>query len=144
MLITVLPAIPRYLTGVHGVHMPPNQEWYCKLTNMSLWIANLSSILFIINMTFERFYSIIRPNKAASFNTVKRAKITIACSVIFSFLFNIPHLFLTDWQGRACVPFGNAMKTTTGQFYYWLSLVINFVLPFVLLLIMNSVIIHTT
>ena len=33
-------------------------------------------------MTFERFYSIIRPHKAASFNTVKRTKITILIIVI--------------------------------------------------------------
>ena len=31
----------------------------------------------ILNMTFERFYGIIKPHKAVSFNTVKRAKITM-------------------------------------------------------------------
>ena len=34
------------------------------------------------------------------------------------------------------------MNYTLGQFYYWLSLMVNFFLPFVLLLIMNSFIIH--
>ena len=94
-------------------------------------------------MTFERFYSIIRPQKAASFNTVKRAKITILCIVILSIIYNIPHLFVTLPEGRACVPFGNAIQTDVGLFYYWFSLIINFALPFILLLIMNCVIIHT-
>ena len=34
------------------------------------------------------------------------------------------------------------MGTLLGETYYWLSLVIQFVIPFILLLIMNSVIIH--
>ena len=101
------------------------------------------STLFILSMTFGRFYSIIRPHKAASFNTVKRAKITIVCIVMFSIPFNVPHLFVTGNDGRQCVPFGRALDKVIGLFYYWLSFVIYFVVPFVLLLIMNSVIIHT-
>ena len=128
---------------VHDIDMPPNQFWFCTLVVNIFFTSAMCSTIFILSMTFDRFYSIIRPHKAASFNTVKRAKITIICIVIFGILFDIPHLFVTDWQGRACVPFGNAMETTIGLFYYWLSFVINFALPFVLLLIMNSFIIHT-
>ena len=94
-------------------------------------------------MTFDRFYSIIRPHKAASFNTVKRAKTTIGCVVVFSIIFNLPHLFTTTYEGRQSVPFGKGMEYVQGQLYYWLSLFVNFALPFVFLLIMNSVIIHT-
>ena len=94
-------------------------------------------------MTFERFYSIIQPHKAASFNTVKRAKIIIACSVIFSVIYNVPHVFTTTNEGKRCGPFGKAMTTAFGRFYFWFSLVINFILPFILLLIMNAFIIHT-
>ena len=103
----------------------------------------MCSTLFILNMTFDRFYSIIKPHKAASFNTVKRAKITIGCVVIFSIIFNLPHLFTTTYEGRQSVPFGQGMEYVQGQLYYWLSLFVNFALPFVFLLIMNSVIIHT-
>ena len=94
-------------------------------------------------MTFERFYSIIKPHKAASFNTVKRAKVTIMCIIFLSILFNIPHYSITLQVGKNCIPFGKSIQYISGQFYYWLSLIINFFLPFVLLLMMNSVIIHT-
>ena len=94
-------------------------------------------------MTFERFYSIIRPHKAASFNTVKRAKIFVTCIVCVSIVFNIPHLFTTKQVGKSCVPFGNAIVYITGQLYCWLSLTVNFFLPFLLLLIMNNIIIKT-
>ena len=106
-------------------------------------MSSLCSTLFILNMTFERFYSIIRPHKAASFIMVKRAKITLICIVWVSIAFNIPHLFTTKQVGKSCVPFGNAMVYVSGQMYYWLSLTVNFFLPFLLLLIMNSIIIKT-
>ena len=57
-------------------------------------------------------------------------------------MYNIPHLFITAQEGKQCIPFGNAIESIYGQIYYWLSLVINFAIPFVLLLIMNSFIIH--
>ena len=94
-------------------------------------------------MTFDRFYSIIRPHKAASFNTVKRAKITIFFIIIFSIVFHIPHLFITSNQGRTCVFYATGLDSAANQFYYWSSFIIHFALPFVLLLIMNSVIIYT-
>ena len=82
------------------------------------------------------------PHKAASFNTVNRAQITIACIILFSILFDVPHVFMTLKVGKNCIPYGYG-DSVVKQFYYWLSLVVNFFLPFALLLIMNSVIIHT-
>ena len=91
-------------------------------------------------MTFDRFYSIIRPHKAASFNTVKRARITIISIIIFTVAFNIPPLFVVTNEGRDCVPdLSNLAKT----FYFWVNYGIQFVIPFVLLLVMNSTVIHT-
>ena len=93
-------------------------------------------------MTFEPFYSIIRPHKAAAFNTVKRAKITILFCIIISVIYNSPHAFITSDEAGQCVPYGEAMNLAIGQIYNWLSYTTNFVLPFCLLLTMNSFIIH--
>ena len=57
-------------------------------------------------------------------------------------LYNIPHLFISSVQGRQCLPYGTAMGKSYGEFYYWFSFVISYALPFILLLTMNSVIIH--
>ena len=127
---------------VHNVDMLPNQYWHCIISNSLMLMSSMCSTLFILSMTFDRFYSIIRPHKAASFNTMKRAKISVLVIIIFSVLYNIPHLFVTLSTGKQCVPYGKAMETTIGQFYYWLSFVLNFAAPFVLLLIMNCFIIH--
>ena len=134
-------AFLRHLNSMYDVCMPPSQEDLCTLTTACLRVSSLCSTLLILNMTLERFYSIIRPHKAASFNTVKRAKITTVCIVIFCVLFNIPHLFITSTDGARCGPFGKAMKTTIGKFYYFISLLTNSGLPFIFLLIMNSFII---
>ena len=91
-------------------------------------------------MTFDRFHSIIRPHKAASFNTVKRAKITIISIIIGSILFNIPYLYAVTNVGRSCL----ADQIEIWQIvYHWLNHVVQFAIPFVSLLSMNSVIIHT-
>ena len=99
------------------------------------------STLFIIFMTFERFYSILRPHKAASFNTVKRATFTIMLCVLFGFLFNLPHLFLSIAEYRRCIPYSENFRHV--GIYYWLSVMLSYVLPFLSLLTMNIVIIHT-
>ena len=125
--------------------MKPNQFWYCKILAMVVISSIHCSIYLLITMTFERFYSIIRPHKAVSFNRLKRAKITIAFTYTFSFSYNIPYLFIADNDGRICIQnrFASVNINIYGELYYWLSEVISFVLPFVSLLTMNSVIIHT-
>ena len=85
----------------------------------------------------------MKPHRSASFNTVKRAKINIACILIFSISYNLPHFFTTTRVDQYCAPFGHSRQYVSGMVYYWISLVINILLPFVSLLIMNSVIIHT-
>ena len=139
-----------YFTGfieqmdlLYEINFPPNQFWFGTYITTLQWMSTLCSTLFIVSMTFDHFYSIIRPHKAASFNTVKRAKITIVCIVVFSLLYNIPHMFITAVEGRQAVPFGKGMGQLAGQLYFWLSFTVNFALPFVLLLVMNSFIIYT-
>ena len=126
----------------HDVFVPPGPNWYCRVANLFNFTSHLCNTLLILSMTFDRLYSIILPHKAASFNTIKRARITVILIIIMSILYNLPHLYLTssvDWE---CIPYGNAQEYPLGELYYWLSLVVQFALPFVCLLTMNSVIIH--
>ena len=85
----------------------------------------------------------MKPHKSASFNTIKKAKKVIVCVVLFCIAYNIPHLFITSVKGKGCIPFGYGKQVFYGLFYYWLSLIINYIMPFILLIIINSVIIHT-
>ena len=101
----------------------------------------LCSAYMIVSMTFERFYSIIRPHKAASFNKVKRARITIVCVFIFTFSYCIPFLFIAENNAGYCT-IRDAYGNILGELYFWLSETLGIVVPFVSLLTMNSVIIH--
>ena len=128
---------------VFDVDMPPSQLGHCSIIAFGLFFGSMSSTFFITNMTFERFYSILVPHKAASFNTIKRARITIACILVFSVVFNSPHFFISSNTGRVCNSFGRAIKSTYGQVYYWFFFSLNFTVPFASLLTMNAVIIYT-
>ena len=131
-----------YLSMEHHVKFPPNPFWYCSIIVTVLFMTMFVSSLLLVAMTFDRFYSIIRPHKAASFNTIRRTRVIIICTVLFSIVFNIPHLFVSDNEGLQCTPFGRANSQVYGEFCYWFSSIVGFALPFVLLLSMNSVIIH--
>ena len=138
-----LTGFSRFLDVNQLVHFSPRQHnLYCRYGVAVNWTSNMCSTLFILNMTFERFYSILKPHKAAAFNTVKRAKITILSCIIISVIYNSPHAFITSDESGQCVPYGKAMNLLIGQIYNWLSYITNFVLPFCLLLFMNSVIIQ--
>ena len=140
VLHCLLSALTSYLNSVHEVDFPPDQYWYCAVSTMFLWNSSLCSALFILSMTFDRFYSIFRPHKAASFNTVKRAKVTIVSIIVFSTLFNIPYLFAMTVNGRQCM---NDKRGSIRAFFHWMCYVAQFVIPFLCLLSMNSFIIHT-
>ena len=71
--------------------MPPDQHWFCIIQGTLAFVGITNVVLLLISMTFERFFSIMLPHKAASFNTVKRAKITIIGIVVGSIIFNVPH-----------------------------------------------------
>ena len=138
-------ALFRYINMAHDIDIVPSQLWFCRAISAIIFTSSLCSTLFILSMTFERFYSIIRPHKAASFNTVKRAQISIVCIIIFSTVFNFPQWIVTsDEKGsRNCIPYAIGVNTIQVQVYYWSQNIVNFLLPFVLLLTMNAVIINT-
>ena len=140
--IIFVSALTAYLQQNHDVYMPPNRHWFCSIGQTFLFFSTMCSVFFILSMTFERFYSIIQPHKSASFNTVKKAKITIAFIVVFSVLYNLPHLSISAFNGEGCIPYGRVVKHFNNLVYYWLTVTIVFVLPFFLLLTMNSIIIN--
>ena len=95
-------------------------------------------------MTFERFYSILRPHKAASYKraSYKRAKITILLIFLVNIVYSLPHLFTTSASGRTCVFFLKGLKYLSGRIFYFLDYVVSFGIPIISLLVMNCVIIY--
>ena len=50
---------------------------------------------------------------------------------------------MTTPEGNLCYPYTKGMDHLAAKMYYWADQVVGFVFPFIALLIMNSVIIHT-
>ena len=122
------------------------QQMVCICSVLSTaWslVGTTCSAHLIVFMTFELFYSIIQPHRAASFNTVKRAKIVIVCISLFDLSFNTPYFFITDNNGRYCVVDNAVAVSIPGRLFHWLHFTINFAFPFVSLISMNTVIIYT-
>ena len=94
-------------------------------------------------MTFERFYSIVRPLNAASFNTVKRARIIIISIFLIWFSYCVPFFVISDNDGKICIVNKFASDNVICEIHYWLTEFLSFIFPFLSLLTMNSVIIHT-
>ena len=136
-------AIPVFLKHTYDVYMPPNQLGYCIMSIFITTFAVLCSTYLLITMTIERLCSIIWPLKAASFNTVKRARIIIVCIFVTCFTYCIPFLFITGNRGKICIPNKFASVNVLGEFYYWLTQTFIFIIPSSSLLTMNSIIIHT-
>ena len=138
-----MPDTLTYFRTVHGIHVSDNLKWPCRLGITVYLSSSLSSTLLVLNMTFDRFYSIIKPHIASSFNTVKRAKASILGVVLFSVAFNVPHIFIESVYGSQCVTLYGVRGEVHGQFYYWSTVIIQYFLPFILIIVMNSIIIHS-
>ena len=128
---------------MHRIPIPPNQREHCLLIIYITVAAIHCSVGLIVTLTFERFYSIVRPHKAASFNTTSRAKIIIMCIIIFCALFNVPLYFTSSSFGVNCISFSVNSGNTLINAYLLVFFFVLVLIPFTSLLIMNSVIIHT-
>ena len=80
---------------------------------------------------------------AASFNTVKKAKIIVLCIFVGLSSYCSSYIFITITSGRICVSNQNASQNAFRELYYWLTEVLIFMFPFISLVTMNSLIIHT-
>ena len=130
-------ALTGYLNEIHNIAMPPSQYWYCTIANYFLFSSNLCSSLLITSMTFSRWYSIIKPHKAASFNTMGRTRSTILGITLFSFFYSVPHWFFTQDVGKVCYPHFRYMNSWYNEAYFWVTMAVNWAVPCISLLIMN-------
>ena len=74
---------------------------------------------------------------------LKKARIIIVCIYFISFSFCLPILSVATNDGDFCIVNRYASETVLGEMYHWLTEILTFIFPFVSLLSMNSVIIHT-
>ena len=92
-------------------------------------------------MTLDKYIAIKWPHRAATYSTPRRAKTITVGLYIFTFIYNIPHHFLSDMIGELCISYG--ISSVFSKVHSWLSFVLNAIIPFTLLIHMNFVIVKT-
>ncbi|KDR21336.1 Thyrotropin-releasing hormone receptor, partial [Zootermopsis nevadensis] len=121
-------------------------EEMCKIVPfVELTVAH-ASVLTILAISFERYYAICEPLKASYVCTKARALIICLLAWLFAALFTSPILGVADYHheldldgSTVAVCFTQA-DTFWTAFFFILSIVIFFVVPFVILLVLYTII----
>ena len=130
-------ALYNYLLTVVKIH-----DWYpyeCKTAAFLALYALQNTTFQVLAMTIDKFIAIKWPHKAATYSTPRRAKITVIILFTSVFIYNIPHLIISQVVGSECLGYASGGVVT--KVYSWFSFVLNAIIPFVMLIYMNYVII---
>ncbi|XP_034480958.1 FMRFamide receptor-like [Drosophila innubila] len=114
-------------------------------------IAQISSIYMTLIVTVERYVAVCHPLKARALCTYRRIKIYFIVCVCFGLIFNIPRFwefFTVKYQVPStkiellCVHASPLRKSPSYLKIYrhWCTLIINYIIPFLTLAILNSLI----
>ena len=116
-------------------------DWFCKLYICilhTLW-AYLSYL--IVFMTLDKLIAIVLPHKAALLCTAKRARITSVVIFVVIVVFFIPVLYSAGHKPGMCARYAREGWYVTA--YMYVSMIVNPVVPFVSITVMNSFILYT-
>ncbi len=130
-----------YLIGL--LEIKDISSFTCLTLTYILYAMNMIGLMVILALNYDRFIAVWYTFKFSAFCTAARTKViicTICFSCIFSFIFNIPHIFTTNKQ-HICQ--GYATETLATHIFSWISIGIYSVIPFLFILVTNSVIIYS-
>ena len=111
----------------------------CKLKVYLVFCALQNSTYQVLVMTVDKYIAIKWPHRAATYSTPRRAKFIVTVVSVWVIIYNTPHLFFSGIVGKEC--FGYVISGLVTQVYSWLTLVVNALIPFSILIYMNYVII---
>ena len=113
--------------------------WGCKSKAYLISFCIQTSTYLVLAMTSEKYVAIKWPHKAAAFSTPTRAIVISLGLIVCALCYNIPHLFSSNLIKNLCV--GYALGGTKTKVYSWISFLVNFIIPFSMLIHMNYAII---
>ena len=126
---------------VTGLQVHEFKPLECRFASFWALFGLQNSTFQVLAMTVDKYIAIKWPHKAATYSTPKRAKITVTIGFLALMIYNIPHLFMARLFGGQC--FGYSAGGVITKIYSWVNFICNGVIPFALLLYMNSVIVRT-
>ena len=118
------------------------RKWFvleCKINAYFAYVSLQTATYQVLVMTIDKYVAIKWPHKAATYSTPRRAQIIILTIFTLVLIFNLPHFFITTLIGGKC--YGYSVKSILTKVYSWLTIVINAIIPFTLLIHMNYAIV---
>ena len=123
-------------TDIHHWHVLE-----CKMNVYFAYFSLQTATYQVLVMTIDKYVAIKWPHRAATYSIPRRAKIIILVISILVLIYNLPHFSITTLVQGKC--YGYSVKSILTKIYSWLTIVINAIIPFVLLIHMNYVIVKT-
>ena len=113
--------------------------WSCKSLAYLVIFSLQCSTYLVLAMTIDKYAAIKWPHRAATYSTPTRA-LSICFGVIMCALcYNVPNLFAITLIGNRCIAYVlGGLKT---KIYSWISFLVNFIIPFSMLIHMNHAIV---
>ena len=115
--------------------------WECKIANYFVNILLQCSTYQILAMTFDKYFAIKWPHRAATYSTPRRAKLILLSIFLCALIYNGPHLLISNLAGEICLSY--VVGGLVAEIFAWTSFLVNGIIPFSLLIHMNYVIVQT-
>lgn len=118
-------------------------------------ISQTGSVYITVSVTIERYLAVCYPRSSKRYCTTHGSAVSILCVTCFAVLFNSTKFFElqvirntqcpgSNFQSYILLPSELAMSPIYGQFYaLWLTNIVMVFLPFLTLLVFNSIIAYT-
>jgi hypothetical protein len=128
-----------------------NQKWSlllqstygCKFLSLLFYTVCDTSVWLVCMMSVDRCIAVTRPLHASSICTVRRAKITVCILVLFMMLINMHFVFTHYLSSDNHCTFHERYEFFIGRIWPWIDAAVYSVLPFILLLTINLIIVHS-
>ncbi|XP_029722481.2 neuromedin-U receptor 2-like isoform X1 [Aedes albopictus] len=119
------------------------REVYCQLFTFSSGLSSFLSVWYVVAFTFERFIVVLYPLKRQSWCTVRRAKLVIVGLTFLGGLHSAPYVFFAgpQFSERTNATICDVREEYKAQMiiFNYLDTVIVFVVPFTIILVLNSI-----
>lgn len=117
--------------------------YFCKFLSLLFYTVSDTSVWIVCMMSADRCIAVTRPLHASSICTVRRAKISVCilvlCILLINMHFSFTHYLSADNQ---CTPY-EQYEFFTNHIWPWIDAAVYSVLPFILLLTINLIIVHS-
>jgi hypothetical protein len=115
----------------------------CKFLSLLFYTVSDTSVWLVCMMSADRCIAVTRPLHASSICTVRRARISVCILVVCILLINIHFLFTHYLSSDNECTTHERYEFFIRRIWPWIDAAVYSALPFILLLTINSIIVHS-